>query len=304
MRQATGRVDPAWAGRRADLFVCEAMGVLSRSQLRQRLVSLVINGRRAKASTRLHAGDRVTVEVVELAPLDLTPQRIPLEVVYEDGSVLVVNKPQGMVVHPGSGHHTATLVHAALHHCQGLAARFPDEPLRPGIVHRLDKDTSGVILVAKTPAALQFVAAQFRERRVAKQYVAIVYGRPPALTGVIREAIGRDPRHRQRFAVRPGGKPARTAYRVVASTEGMSFVTLRPTTGRTHQLRVHLKSIGCPIVGDPVYAADRTAPSGATLMLHARRLRLQLPDGQVRSFRAAVPERFRRLLSPPLEGPG
>ena len=237
---------------------------------------------------------------VELSPPELPhllPEAIPLTVLYEDRSILVVDKPQGMVVHPGAGNRTGTLVHAVLHRCGEMSASFPDEPVRPGIVHRLDKDTSGVIVVARTPSAHAFLADQFRQRQVRKQYLAVVVGVPAPRAGVLEGAIGRDQRDRQRFKVRPSGKPARTGYRVLRVIGNLAVVALRPTTGRSHQLRVHMRSIGCPILGDPLYGAGR--PAGFSLMLHARRLRLTLPDGSVRTFVAVVPERFRDAVGLP-----
>jgi 23S rRNA pseudouridine1911/1915/1917 synthase len=217
-----------------------------------------------------------------------------LDILYEDSRVVVLNKPRGMVVHPGSGVRSGTLVQGLLAHAREIAVNFPKEPVRPGIVHRLDKDTSGVIITAKDPESLEYLACQFRGRAVRKVYLAIVKGMPPQLRGTIRGHILRDPRHRKRFVhAETGGKPAETLYKVLSSRDGYSFVVLKPKTGRTHQLRVHMKSVGCPILGDPVYGRKDQSFSQAGLMLHAYSLSLVLPgENQERTFRAPIPPEF------------
>ncbi len=302
--------DPADIGKRLDVFLAERGGLFTRSQARRRVQALSVNGTAARLSRRVRAGDVVRVILRDPEPSGLIPQEIPLPIIYEDERTVVIDKPQGMVVHPGSGNRSGTVVNALLYHCAGLADSFVDDP-RPGIVHRLDKDTSGVMIVAKDPRTHEFLAAQFRARSVRKRYVAIVRGSPRSAEGRLETRIARDPRNRKRFAVvRAGGRIAVTRYRVVSRlrpAEGMphpagpreySLVLCAPRTGRTHQLRVHMRFAGAPILGDSVYGgADPSFPD-ATLMLHAPSLTLLLPgDTEPRTFRAALPARFRDVLS-------
>ena len=288
------------AGQRADRYVSARIGLPSRSQFRQRLAGLTVNGHSAKPSTRLGAGDRVEAALVPPAASDVLPEPLPLAVLYEDADVVVLNKPSGMVVHPGSGNRSGTLVNGLLHRYRALAEQFPDS-LRPGIVHRLDKDTSGVIIVAKHAAAHAQLARQFSERRVTKVYHAWVAGCPIPPAGRIATCLQRDPRNPLRIRVsREQGKVAVTRYRVRETRAGASLVALRPVTGRTHQLRVHLRWLGHPILGDPLYAgrARGTAPR---LLLHARRLVIRIPaEAQPRAFTAPVPAGF----APPWQRPG
>ncbi|HET6487835.1 MAG TPA: RluA family pseudouridine synthase [Spirochaetia bacterium] len=289
---------PELAGMRLDLFLSEGLGLFSRSQARGRVQEALVNGKPARLSKRLKLGDVVRVRWSEAPPMDLVPEDIPLEILYEDANVIVVDKPQGMVVHPGSGNASHTLANALVYHCAQVQALFPPGDLRPGIVHRLDKETSGVIIVAKNPSAHEMLAGQFRARSVRKRYLALVRGRPKEEAGVIDQRIARDPRHRKRFTgVASGGRQATTRYRVVQTIDGYSVLQLAPRTGRTHQLRVHLLHIGLPILGDPIYGTRDSRFPDATLMLHARSLTLLLPgESEPRRFVAAVPERFYEVL--------
>jgi 23S rRNA pseudouridine1911/1915/1917 synthase len=225
----------------------------------------------------------------------LEPEPMDLDVLYEDSEVVVVNKEQGVVVHPGCGHYRGTLVGGLLHHCGTLVG---GEPFRPGIVHRLDKDTSGVMIVAKSAAVHQALADQFRLRTTRKVYYAVVAGRPARPRGRLELALERDPVHRQRFRVAAeGGREAVTLWRVVGSWRDCSLVRFAPRTGRTHQLRVHARAMGCPIVGDPIYGRPDPEFAGATLMLHAYSLAITLPGrGSMRRFHAPLPARFTDLL--------
>jgi 23S rRNA pseudouridine1911/1915/1917 synthase len=299
--------DPRHAGWRVDRFLAERLELFSRSQGKQRIVSIAVNGRPAKPSRRLALGDRVALTYRPPAPSELLPEEIPLDVLYEDRSVIVLDKPQGLVVHPACGHQSGTLVNALLWHFDGLRASFGGADPRPGIVHRLDKDTSGVMIAAKDAAAHDWLAAQFKERRVSKLYLAIVHGAPRLDEGRVETRITRDPRSRKRFAVSEAqGKQAVTRYRVLRKVGDFAVVLFRPRTGRTHQIRVHARHLGCPIVGDPVYG--RRTPGEWTLMLHAFRLRLVLPgEAEPRTFTAPVPDRFRaflRSLTPRTPGTG
>jgi 23S rRNA pseudouridine1911/1915/1917 synthase len=285
-------------GVRLDVFIADHMGLFSRSQVRARVVAAEVNGRPARLARRLKAGDAVRVTWSDPPPLALAAEDIPLSILYEDADALVIDKPQGMVVHPGSGNRSGTLVNAVLAHCAGLAEAFGAGEARPGIVHRLDKDTSGVIVVARNPRALEYLAAQFRARTARKRYIAIVKGRLPAPSGRIETRLGRHPRDRKRFAcVRTGGRLSVTYYRVLREYPGYSLVSLRPRTGRTHQLRVHMRHLHAPILGDPLYGHPDERFPDVGLMLHARSLEIALPgQGPARVFDAPLPARFRRVL--------
>ncbi len=287
-------VDGSGAGERADRYLGERVGVTSRSQLQLRLADLRVNDRAAKPSTRLNCGDQVVV-VLRSAPVMVAlPEPLSLDVLYEDDDVVVIDKPSGMVVHPGSGNRGGTLVNGLLYRYRELAARFPDTP-RPGIVHRLDKDTSGVMVVARHGAAHAWLARQFSARTVGKRYLAWVAGRPVPAAGRIATRLRRDAKNPLRVRVsREIGKLAVTRYRVCESSGDASLMALRPLTGRTHQLRAHMRWLGHPILGDPLYAgrAKGTAPR---LLLHAHRLAIVLPGGTARTvFEAPPPPGFGR----------
>lgn len=285
-------VEADGAGQRADRYLSVRSGLPSRSQFQQRLAGLRVNGRAVKPSTRLELGDRVEAALTAPPTSAVLPEPMELEVLYEDADVVVLNKPCGMVVHPGSGNRGGTLVNGLLHRYRDLAGQFPDSS-RPGIVHRLDKDTSGVIIVARNGAAHARLAEQFAERRVGKIYFAWVAGRPTPAAGRIATRLRRDPRNPLRVRVsQDRGKVAVTRYRVHRSLAGASLVALRPVTGRTHQLRVHLRWLGHPILGDPLYAG-RARGSAPRLLLHARRLGIRLPgDREPRTFTAPWPPDF------------
>jgi 23S rRNA pseudouridine1911/1915/1917 synthase len=271
---AAGRLDVAVA----------LVGAISRAHA-QRLIGdgrALVNGRRGRASDRLRGGERISVELSAPPDLTLLAESIPLRVAYEDSSMLIVDKPAGLVVHPSAGHASGTLVNALL----GRAAER-GEPLgaiagvgRPGIVHRLDKDTSGLLLVAKSDAAQASLMRQFGERRIEKEYLALIRGEAPAPHGRIEAPVGRDPRDRQRMAVVAGGREAVTEYRALGSGGGYTLLALYPRTGRTHQIRAHLAYLGLPIAGDLRYAGG-TGPGGLQRQfLHATSLILDRPlDG-------------------------
>ncbi len=287
--------DDACEDCRLDRYIVDHLDLLTRSQLKARAVSITVNGKAGKLSRRVRPGD--LLEIAYEAPEGpvLAPEPMDLDILYEDADVIVVNKEQGVVVHPGCGHPRGTLVAGLLHHCGALAG---GEPARPGIVHRLDKDTSGVIIVARSGEVHQMLAEQFRLRTARKVYYAVVQGRPPQPRGTVGLAIERDPSNRQKFrASSTAGREALTLWRVVRSWPGYSLVRFAPRSGRTHQLRVHARAIGCPILGDPIYGRpDRRFPE-ATLMLHAYSLALRLPGRDApRRFHAPLPGRFRSLI--------
>lgn len=279
------------AGERADRFVAAASG-LSRSYV-QRLIGegrLTSAGRPLRASSPIERGARLILDVPEPDEPDLEPEDIPLDVVYEDADLLIVNKPSGLVTHPAPGHRSGTLVNALLAR-EGTALGSIAGRRRPGIVHRLDRDTSGLLMVARNDAAQAHLQALLKERRVQKRYVALVAGEPGAQAGRIEAPLGRDPRHPTRMAVVPDGRPATTRYLVRERLGGWALMELDLVTGRTHQIRVHLASIGHPVAGDPLYATGvaRKGPDGLDrLFLHAWRLELVAVDG-ARLIRAEAP---------------
>ena len=299
---------PAGGGVRLDVYLSEHLGLFSRSQARGRIVEVLVNGAAARLARRVRAGDVVRVSYDDPPPLDLQPEHIPLQVIFENADVIVVDKPAGMVVHPGSGNRTGTFLNALLGHCQDLAARFGADDARPGIVHRLDKDTSGILIAAKNPEAHAFLARQFHDRTVRKRYLAMTKGVPRPAEGSIEDRIARDPRHRKRFtSVATGGRRAVTRYRVLrrfmvpangsVEAAGYALVLLAPRTGRTHQLRVHMKGIRTPILGDAIYGRTDPRLPDAGLMLHARSLSIVVPgESAPRTFAAPLPERFRQVV--------
>lgn len=249
----------------------------------------------SKSGVKLEGGQTVVVSLPIRQSEALLPEPIPLQVVYENAHALVIDKPAGLVVHPAPGHNSGTLVNA-------LLARYPDledleQPDRPGIVHRLDRETSGLLVVGKSARARRYLQRQFRRRAVYKQYLALVYGQPATTRGVIEAPIGRDPRHRQRRAVAAAGRPAETHYEIVEAFNGFSLIDARPLTGRTHQIRVHFAAIGHPVVGDRVYGPRRQRLPLARHFLHAWRLALQLPgESTPRTFEAPLPPELASVL--------
>jgi len=295
-------VGPLEAPCRLDKYLSDGLGLFPRTQYERRNVEVVLGGKAVKPSLKLAGGESLTVQWDDLPEVNFAAEDIALDVLYEDDAVVVVNKPRGMVVHPAHGNWTGTLVQGLLHRVKTLAENFEEEEgsdVRPGIVHRLDKDTSGVLITAKTPQALEFLSVQFRDRSTEKTYYAVLKGIPRQESGVVEGWLGRDPRNRQRFAAvgASQGKPAVTAWTIVAKVPGYSLVKFRPHTGRTHQLRVHSLVLGCPILGDPIYARTDSRVPDAPLMLHAAQLSIELPGGLGRrDFRAPVPPDFRRVL--------
>jgi 23S rRNA pseudouridine1911/1915/1917 synthase len=292
-------VEPEAAGERLDRHVAARLAA-PRNQVQHWIAGglVRVNGAAAKPSAALAAGDRVECAPPERKEERVLPEPGNLRVLYEDAEVVVLDKPAGLIVHPGAGRSTGTLAHH-------LLDRYPEMagvggPGRPGIVHRLDQGTSGVLVVARTPAAYQRLSRAFASREVRKLYLAIAYGAPSPAAGTIDAPIGRHPLERKEMAVRPGGRPARTHYRTLAAAAGISLLELDLATGRTHQIRVHLKHIGHPLVGDPVYgearwkglpraqqAALRDFPRPA---LHAWRLAFRHPATEESlAFEAAVP---------------
>lgn len=285
------------AGMRLDRYCALHAGGVSRSRLKNGALSVTVNAVPAKLSRTVRMGDEIVLAWEDPIPEHIEGENIPLKILYEDENVTVLNKAQGMVTHPAAGNWSGTLVNALLYHW-GLGESGNN--VRPGIVHRLDKETSGVIITARNPETETFLQEQFRTRKTTKIYAAILQGIPPKKTGTVRTQIMRDPKNRKRFTWSDDvsrGKSAHTSYRVINVYGTYALVLFRLHTGRTHQLRVHSKFLGCPILGDPVYGKrDKNFPD-ATLMLHARRLTIFLPGKQSPlTVRAPIPARFKRVI--------
>jgi len=285
---------------RLDKFLVSCLPEFSRSRL-QSLISegfVLVNGEKArKAGQTLESHATIHVKIPPPVTTDLKPEEIPLEIVFEDDNILVVNKPAGMVVHPAAGHPSGTLVNAVLAHDPNLEGIGGE--IRPGVVHRLDKDTSGIILLAKNERIHRYLQEQFRKRAVEKTYLALVDGKPPSHQGRIEAAIGRDPKARKQMAILPEGKgrSAASVYTVLEKFASHTYLEVHPVTGRTHQIRLHLAFIGCPIVGDKVYGRRRPSLQVDRHCLHAARLRLRLPDHQdEKVFEAPLPDDMEKIL--------
>jgi len=284
---------------RLDHFLQEQLREYSRSRIQSWIKEgrVQVNGLAAKASLVLHGGETVDVSPAGLPPLKATPEDLPVEVLYEDASVLAVNKPAGLTVHAGAGQHEGTLVNRLVHHF-GILSQLGGE-MRPGIVHRLDKDTSGVLLVARTDAAHRALAAQFAGRTVEKTYLALVHGKVRADSGRITKPIARDPVRRTRMTARlESGREALTDYKVRTRFEKFTFLEVRIGTGRTHQIRVHLASIGHPVAGDRVYGARAYTTPVERLFLHAWKIGFVSPaTGEKVTVEAPLPPALQDWLA-------
>ncbi len=273
---------------RLDKFIASLPNGMNRSKLKSGVTEILINGKKVKLSAKVQASDQIDIQWEDNIPDDIEPENLPLDIIYEDENVTVVNKKQGMVTHPACGNWNGTLVNALLYHWgrkavsqlkEGSASEIL-ERRRPGIVHRLDKETSGIIITAKNRDSEEFLQKQFKEKSLQKEYILICTGRPPKRTGDIRTQIIRDPKNRHRFKAvddTQQGKFARTIYHCIACYGNYSLMRVRIKTGRTHQIRVHMKYLGCPILGDSIYnKPDKNFPN-ATLMLHSVQLKIRLP---------------------------
>ena len=283
------------AGVRLDKAVAD-LTELSRSQANEAIKAgtILVNNQRQKARYAVKLGDVISYELPKEEVLDYQPEDIPIEIVYEDSDVAVVNKPQGMVVHPSAGHTSGTLVNALLYHVKDLSTI--NGVVRPGIVHRIDKDTSGLLMIAKNDKAHQALAQELKEKKSLRQYVAIVHGNLPHDRGVIEAPIGRSDKDRKKQAVTAKGKPALTRFQVLEHFGDFTLVELTLETGRTHQIRVHMAYIGHPIAGDPVYGPRKTL-AGHGQFLHAKTLGFTHPTtGELMTFSVDVPAIFQETL--------
>ena len=285
-------------GERADAFLARVVPDLTRSAAQRLLEAGAVRlaGRPVRKNYRTAPGDVLEVDIPAPQPVDLVPQDIPLDIVYEDGDVIVVNKPVGMVVHPAPGHSDGTLVNALLHHCGDSLSGIGGE-LRPGIVHRIDRDTSGLIIAAKNDAAHQKLSAQLQDHTLARIYRCIVIGNLREDSGTVDAPIGRHPADRKKMAVVAGGRSAVTHWSVLERFPGYTYVECRLETGRTHQIRVHMAHIGHPILGDTVYGAKKPVPGLQGQCLHAVGLRFLHPrTGELVELWCDLPEAFQTQL--------
>ena len=286
------------AGERADAFLARCVPDLTRSAA-QRLLeegAVTLGGRPVKKNYKTAPGDQLEAVLPDPEPVAILPQDIPLDVVYEDGDVIVVNKPVGLVVHPAPGHPDGTLVNALLYHCGDSLSGINGE-LRPGIVHRIDRDTSGLIIAAKNDAAHQCLAAQLQDHTLARVYRCIVVGNLREDAGTVDAPIGRHPVDRKKMAVVANGRPAVTHWRVLERLRGCTYVECRLETGRTHQIRVHMAHLGHPILGDTVYGAKKPVPGLQGQCLHAVGLRFRHPrTGELVELSCGLPEEFEAQL--------
>lgn len=299
MSQISLQADETYMDERLDKFLSAMLPDQSRSYL-QKIIkdgNVLVNGEPKKSSYRLEDGDEVTADLPELKSPDIEPENIPLDILYEDDSILMVNKPKGMVVHPSAGHYTGTLVNAVLWHCQGQLSGI-NGISRPGIVHRIDKDTTGVLVVCKNDAAHNAVAAQLKEHSITRKYRAIVHGVIKEDEGTVDAPIGRHPTERKKMASGvKNGKRAVTHYRVLERFQGYTYVECQLETGRTHQIRVHMASIHHPLLGDTVYGPAKDSHHLEGQTLHAMVLGLIHPvTGEYLEVEAPLPEYFENLL--------
>lgn len=291
-------VEPAFSGMRLDAYLREQTP-FSRSRIAALMEegALLVNGEvERKAARKTEAGMRLELNVPETKPVDIVPQDIPLDILYQDADVVLVNKPSGMVVHPAAGNESGTLVNALLYHVHDLSGIGGE--MRPGIVHRLDKDTSGLILIAKNDAAHAALSEQFKQRTMEKHYRAVAHGSFSKEEGLIDAPIGRHPVDRKKMAVVQNGKPSRTEWHVLERLSGATYLDVHLLTGRTHQIRVHMLSIGHPLLGDKIYAPNlKTSVRVPRLMLHAYSLAFTHPTtGERMTFRAPLPATFEETL--------
>ena len=296
---------------RLDKYIASLPNGMNRSKLKSGVTNILVNGKKQKVSYKVKAGDQIDIDWEENIPDDIEPEDIPLDIIYEDQNVCVVNKKQGMVTHPACGNWQGTLVNALLFHWgrqkipqlkEGKASEIL-ERRRPGIVHRLDKDTSGIIITAKNRQSEEWLQSQFQNhKKIVKEYIAICTGRPQHQHGIIKTNMIRDPKNRKRFRavdLQTEGKFAKTYYSAIACYGEYTLMRLRIATGRTHQIRVHMKYLNCPVLGDKIYSKPDKLFPNASLMLNARMLKIELPGnkaGELSVFRTKTPERFKDVM--------
>lgn len=299
MKKLCLQADASAEGQRIDKYLAVELSDYSRSFLQKQLKegNVTIGEKAVKSSYQLSEEEEITVLIPDNKEPDIEPENIPLSILYEDDQLLVVDKPKGMVVHPSAGHYSGTLVNALLYHCKGNLSGI-NGVLRPGIVHRIDKDTTGALLVCKTDLAHRDLAQQLKEHSITRRYRAIVHGNLKEEEGTIEGAIGRHPTERKKMAINPkNGKPAVTHYKVLEHYKNYSYIECRLETGRTHQIRVHMSSIGHPLVGDLVYGPKKCPfPNLEGQTLHAMILGFEHPvTKEYLEFTAPLPQYFEKL---------
>lgn len=299
MKEFTYKIDLEDEEERIDKWISNTLQTLSRSYI-QKLIkenNVFVNGKAQKASYRIKADDVIRFQIPDASEPSIPAEEIPLSILYEDEDVLIVDKPKNMVVHPAPGHYSGTLVNAVMFHCKENLSGI-NGILRPGIVHRIDKDTTGSLIVCKNDTAHQFVASQLKEHSITRKYRAIVHGRLAVEEGTINASIGRDEKERKKMAVNEkNGKPAVTHYKVLKTFREYSYIECRLETGRTHQIRVHMASIGHPLLGDMVYGNRKTNYHLEGQTLHAMTIGLKLPStGEYLEISAPLPAYFEHLL--------
>lgn len=284
---------------RIDRYLTEALPEQSRSFF-QKLIRdgfVMVNHVIVKVNYRLKSGDTIEIDIPDAVPTEIEPENIPLDILYEDDDLLIVNKPKGMVVHPAVGHSTGTLVNAIMYHCKGNLSGINGE-IRPGIVHRIDKDTTGSLIICKNDEAHRNIAEQIKEHSVTRRYVGVVAGTFSEESGTVEGAIGRHPNDRKRMTINEkNGKPAVTHYRVLQTLKGASFMEFELETGRTHQIRVHMASISHPLLGDTVYGNAKNPYKLQGQALHARTIGFIHPTtGEYLEVSAPIPEYMTELV--------
>ena len=284
---------------RIDRYLTEMLPEQSRSFF-QKLIRdgfVIVNHIIVKVNYRLKTGDVIEIDIPDAVPTEIVPENIPLDILYEDDDLLIVNKPKGMVVHPAVGHSTGTLVNAIMYHCQGNLSGINGE-IRPGIVHRIDKDTTGSLIICKNDEAHRNIAEQIKEHSVTRRYVGVVAGTFSEESGTVEGAIGRHPNDRKRMTINEkNGKPAVTHYRVIQTLKGASFMEFELETGRTHQIRVHMASISHPLLGDTVYGNSKNPYKLQGQALHARTIGFIHPTtGEYIEVSAPIPEYMTELV--------
>lgn len=289
----------AHSGERIDRFLSTDLEDLSRSYIQKLLKegAVLVNGKAVKTSYKLNAGDEILIRIPDPEPMDILPEDIPLDILYEDEDILVINKPKGMVVHPSPGHYSHTLVNAVLYHCGGRLSGI-NGVLRPGIVHRIDMDTTGSLLICKNDHAHQILADELKAHHITRRYHAVVHGNLKDDAGTVNAPIGRHPVDRKKMSTKaPNGRSAVTHYRVLERFGNYTYIECELETGRTHQIRVHMSSIGHPILGDAVYGLAKCPFKLEGQTLHAKILGIVHPvTGKYMEFDAPLPEYFETLL--------
>ena len=290
-------IDSESAGERIDSFLASVFDSHSRSYFQKLLKEgrVTVNGSPVKPSYETEPEDLIEIDFPEPEALSIEAENIPLDIVYEDSDVILINKPKGMVVHPAAGHFSGTMVNALLYHCKDLSGI--NGVMRPGIVHRIDRDTTGIVIACKNDAAHNAIAAQLKEHSIHRAYFAIVHGNLPDDEGTVDAPIGRHKTERKKMAVVPDGKPAVTHYRVLERFGQHTFIECRLETGRTHQIRVHMAHIGHPLLGDEVYGSGRSAYRTEGQCLHAYLLGFVHPETkEYMEFQTPLPEYFEKIL--------